>query len=73
MVMTMICFKLLPRGIVKCVDHEKATLRELVEEIKGYLENSNYLVLVNGRIIENLEYTVSSEDTVILIEEFMGG
>jgi len=69
----MICFKILPRGIVKCVDRERATLRELVEEVKDYLEGSDYLVLVNGRIAEDLEHTVSSEDSVILVEEFMGG
>jgi len=69
----MICFKILPRGIVKCVDRERATLRELVEEVKDYLEGSDYLVLVNGRIAKNLEHTVSSEDSVILVEEFMGG
>ena len=68
----MICYKLVPAGIEKCINSEKATLKELLEEVLDYLED-NYIVVVNGRIIHDLEYTVSSGDEVVFVKEFMGG
>jgi molybdopterin converting factor small subunit len=67
-----ICFKLVPQGIEKCINREKASLRELVEEVGDYLED-NYIVVVNGRIVENPEYVVTSGDVVVFVSEFMGG
>lgn len=70
--MEMICFKLIPLSAEKCVNSEKARLRDLVEVIKEHLEDG-YIVVVNGRIISDLNYVVTSNDTVVFVKEFMGG
>jgi len=71
---TVVCVKLIPRGITKCIEHNEASIEELLSLFQDYLENSTgIIVVVNGKPVENYNYRVSEKDEVVIVEEFMGG
>lgn len=70
----MICFKVLPQGFTKCIDREKARINELLLEVRDVIdEDLGLIVVVNGRPIDDLEASVSSNDEIILVQEALGG
>lgn len=71
----MICVKLLPRIITRCLDvnKESLTINEILNELRDYLESEEIMVVVNGRIIGDYNTTVTEKDDVIIVQAFMGG
>lgn len=70
----MICFKLLPRNIDKCIELSEAPVSLLLESIKDLLdENLGVIVVVNGKPLNNYDEVVSSKDEVVIVEESLGG
>ncbi|MEM1639758.1 MAG: hypothetical protein QXJ69_06775 [Desulfurococcaceae archaeon] len=70
----MICFKLLPQNIEKCIDVDRTSISYILSSIKDLLdENLGIMVVVNGKLVQNNDQTVSSEDEIVIVQESMGG
>ncbi|MEM0001392.1 MAG: hypothetical protein QXS24_02175 [Desulfurococcaceae archaeon] len=70
----MICFKLLPQNIEKCIDVDRASISYILSSIKDLLdEDLGIMVVVNGKLVQNNDQTVSSEDEIVIVQESMGG
>ncbi|MEM0368832.1 MAG: hypothetical protein QXN57_05260 [Desulfurococcaceae archaeon] len=70
----MICFKLLPQNIEKCIDVDRASISYILSSIKDLLdEDLGTMVVVNGKLVQNNDQTVSSEDEIVIVQESMGG
>ncbi|MEM4718068.1 MAG: hypothetical protein QXE81_04845 [Desulfurococcaceae archaeon] len=70
----MLCFKILPQGLLKCINAESARVRDLLVEVEGFIdEDLNILVIINGKPIDDYDFIVSSKDEVVLVQEAIGG
>ncbi|ADV64333.1 MoaD/ThiS family protein [Desulfurococcus mucosus] len=69
----MIKVKLLPRNIEVEVDAEEAEVQVILEKLRNELSSDGVLVLVNGRLVEDMRRVVRKGDTVVVVEEFLGG
>ncbi|MEM1803006.1 MAG: MoaD/ThiS family protein [Desulfurococcaceae archaeon] len=71
----MICVKIIPKSVTRCLEigKESVTLNELLNMLRDYLESEDIVVVVNGRIAENLNVVVTEKDEIVLVEAFLGG
>lgn len=70
----MICFKLLPRNINKCIDLNEASIGFLLENVKDLMdEDLGVIVVVNGKPVQSYDQIVTSEDEVVIVQEALGG
>lgn len=68
----MICVKLLPQHIAKCFERKYMKVREILRELEE-LANNGLVVIVNGKIADSVDVTVSEKDEVVVVQEFLGG
>ena len=68
------CAKLIPKDLVKCIDSDEVSLSEILELFRDELqEDTAFIVIINGKPIDNYNHRVSSSDEIIIALEFMGG
>lgn len=68
----MICYKLIPRGEKFCVEKDSIKIREILNSLSE-LSDTGLVVVVNGKIINDPDYTVTNNDEIVVVQEFLGG
>jgi sulfur carrier protein ThiS len=69
-----ICVKVIPQGFNECFEGDKIPVKRILEKIQEKIgESPGFIVLVNGKLVENPEYVVVEGSEVVIVQEFMGG
>lgn len=69
----MVCVKLIPRMLTLCFEESELTVSSLLGKLGDYLDDGEIIVVVNGRIVNDYEVTVTERDEVVVVQAFMGG
>lgn len=69
-----ICFKVLPQGLTKCIERDEARIKDLLLAVRDIIdEDLNLLIIVNGKPIDDPETSVHRGDEIVLVQESLGG
>lgn len=68
----MICVKLIPQHATKCFEKSSMSIQEIISGLEDNGEGS-LIVVVNGKIVDNVHVVVSEKDEVVIVQEFLGG
>ena len=70
----MICVKVIPQGFNECFEEDEIPVKRILEKIQEKIgEGAGFIVLVNGKLVEDPEYIVVEGSEVVVVQEFMGG